>query len=178
MNCEEVESLLADALGEELSAPQRTALEAHWSECERCREEHASLRGAVEVMRRLTRPKRAQARRVGDRLILESSAGSTIPRSDLARERKWYRGVLRYAAGLGIAFLAGYVVRGSGESAESMAHRPPSVAENLERGEELSKDWEEAKQGSVLGAFLHARSQHMSRSELGQVLIALAGKRG
>ena len=67
MNCEDVEMLLADALGDELADADRAAFEAHLAECERCRREYETTRAAVQSMRALPGPQRVTVRREGDR---------------------------------------------------------------------------------------------------------------
>ena len=56
MNCERFESLLADALGDELSAANRPAFEEHLRACERCRREYESSSAALSALRSLPAP--------------------------------------------------------------------------------------------------------------------------
>ena len=103
MNCEDFQMLLADTLGDELSDAQRPGFEAHIAECSQCRREYESMSGAVRSLQSLPEPQPVRVRRVGGRLILgESSHGMMTSLS--------YR-LLRYAAGLVIAFTAGYALR-------------------------------------------------------------------
>ena len=103
MNCEDFQMLLAESLGGELSDAQRPAFEAHIAECSQCRREYESMRETVCSLLSLPDPQPVRVRRVGGRLILgESSRGAMAAFS---------YGLLRYAAGLLIAFTAGYALR-------------------------------------------------------------------
>ncbi len=103
MNCEEFQMLLADALGGELANADRPGFDAHAAQCARCRAEYESMSGAVRSLQALPQPKPISVRRVGGRLILsESSRGAMTSFS---------YGLLRYAAGLMVAFTAGYALR-------------------------------------------------------------------
>lgn len=53
MNCHELESRLADYLGDELDEASHCAVEAHLESCDACRCEVAALRQTVDAMRRL-----------------------------------------------------------------------------------------------------------------------------
>lgn len=103
MNCEDFQMLLADSLGGELPDAQRPGFEAHVAECSQCRREYESMRETVCSLLSLPEPQPVRVRRVGGRLILgESSRGAMTSFS---------YGLLRYAAGLVIAFTAGYALR-------------------------------------------------------------------
>lgn len=103
MKCEDFQMLLADALGGELSDAQRPGFEAHVAECSQCRREYESMRETVCSLLSLPEPQPVRVRRVGGRLILsESSPGAMVAFS---------HGLLRYAAGLLIAFTTGYALR-------------------------------------------------------------------
>jgi anti-sigma factor RsiW len=103
MNCEDFQRLLADTLGGELSDAQRPGFEAHIAQCSPCRREYESMRETVCSLLSLPEPQPVRVRRVGGRLILsESSRGAMAAFS---------HGLLRYAAGLVIAFTAGYALR-------------------------------------------------------------------
>ena len=102
MNCEDFQLLLADTLGGELSDAQRPGFEAHIAQCSQCRREYESMRETVCSLLSLPEPQPVRVRRVGGRLILGES-----PRGAMAA---FSHGYLRYAAGLLIAFTAGYAL--------------------------------------------------------------------
>ena len=95
--------LLADALGGELPDAQRPGFEAHIAECSPCRREYESMRETVCSLLSLPEPQPVRVRRVGGRLILSESSHRTM--------NSFSSGLLRYAAGLMIAFTAGYALR-------------------------------------------------------------------
>ncbi len=57
MKCEDVEMLMADALGDELSSDDRSVFEFHLAECDRCRQEYETALRAVDTMRLLPGPR-------------------------------------------------------------------------------------------------------------------------
>lgn len=103
MNCEDFQMLLADALGGELSNADRSGFDAHVAQCARCRAEYESMSGAVRSLQSLPEPQPVRVRRVGDRLILGEPSRDSMT--------SFSYGLLRYAAGLVIAFTAGYALR-------------------------------------------------------------------
>jgi len=103
MNCEDFQMLLADALGGELPDAQRPDFDTHIARCSKCRREYESMCGAVRSLQSLPEPQPVNVRRVGGRLILSESSRGTMTSLSF--------GLLRYAAGLMIAFTAGYALR-------------------------------------------------------------------
>lgn len=128
MNCNEIEPLMADALGDELRAADRAAFEAHLAGCESCRREYDTLQGALNTMRGLAAPARVSVRREGERLIIDQRP--TELRSRAARP-KLGAGAFRYAASVLIAFLAGYLLHAGlmMRDAGGATPAPPQVAE-------------------------------------------------
>jgi anti-sigma factor RsiW len=108
MKCEDFETLLADALGEELSLQDRGELERHLAECAACRGEYQSLRATVSAAQSLPPPMRITVERIGDRLILSES-----PIDRRAYAPSWFLTALRYAASILLAFWAGYALHGA-----------------------------------------------------------------
>lgn len=105
MNCQDFENRLPDALGGELAESDQARFDAHLSDCEKCRDEYDSLKNAVGRMQSLPEPGAVAIRRIGDGLFLTPSNG--IP----ARAPRWTqrsRTLLRYAAVILLAFIAGY----------------------------------------------------------------------
>lgn len=123
MNCKEIELLLADAVGDELRDADRAAFDTHLAECESCRREYETLRGAMHAMRGVSTPARVSVRREGDRLVISEGR----PAADT--QRMWRPAtVFRYAASVLIAFLAGYLMHaglmiGDAEKATTPADR-------------------------------------------------------
>lgn len=209
MNCEEFELLMADALGGELSAADRPALEAHLAGCERCRRDFESSRQTLNDMRALPGTRKVRARREGNRLVIEDAAterdvapieGAIAERDaagrnaaersaakpDLAggtsldwrtgslqtggaparsRFARFMASPLRYAAGLLIAFTAGYAMHAGLTLADAarlgppVAVAPPQPAPSFE--------------GSVMRAY----ARNSGRSDLAKCLIAMSPPR-
>lgn len=127
MSCADYEQLLAEALGDELSAADAVRLDEHLRECAACRQEFAQGTAAVAALRRLPRaehvPERALDRGAGFR------TGGQVGRSAGVR---WMQPALRYAAVVIMAFTAGYAWKGRtsppGQAADvsDMVVDPPS----------------------------------------------------
>lgn len=108
MNCDKVESLLADAIGGELPEADRSAFENHLAGCARCREEYNTLCAALSEARSLPSAGAIHVERLGDRLVLGPASVATF-----RPDRSWTRAALRYAASVLIAFAAGYSAHSS-----------------------------------------------------------------
>jgi len=106
MNCEQFDELLADALGDELSAANRPAFEEHVGACKRCRREYESASAALTAMRALLAPPLATVGTASDDPIRFRSVSGRGTGLAL----RWFP-VLRYAAAVLIAFTAGYFYR-------------------------------------------------------------------
>ena len=154
MKCEDFQMLLADALGGELSDADRPAFEAHTAQCPRCRAEYESMSGAVRSLRALPEPQAVSVRRVGDRLILSERS---------PRALTWFsHRLLRYAAGLLIAFSAGYGLRAGLAPHDDASGRPVALVAN-----------DGSKRGSLEGAIAGAHLRNPARSDLAKCLIAM-----
>lgn len=105
MNCKEFELLLADELGGELADTDRAAFDEHLANCPACRREHESLAGAVGRLQSLPAAPSVRVERLGERLMLTPTAAMRRSVST-----SWMSGLLRYAAVVAFAFLAGYFV--------------------------------------------------------------------
>lgn len=92
MNCADVETLWADWLGGELDADRTGQLEAHLSECRRCRQEAEGLRRTMQ--------------------LLQSLEPGPQPAMPLAFRSRRGIGVLRSAAAVLLAFAVGFAARG------------------------------------------------------------------
>lgn len=162
MSCADTELLMADAWGGELSEADRPVFEAHLATCARCRREYRSGLAAVATMRTLPGPEPVTVQREGDRLVIYGGS----PR----RSAPWGRGVLRYAAGLLIAFVAGYGFHGglpAMDAGRSVDEAQPAIRAV---GESTSG-------GSLEGALVRTHARRPSRSGLAKCLIAMSAAR-
>jgi anti-sigma factor RsiW len=103
MKCEEFETLMADALGDELSAGDAAAFEQHIAQCKKCQAEYESLSRSLQTLHSLPGPDHVRVERMGDRLVISPESG---PPS--VRLHRLALATLRYAATILIAFVAGY----------------------------------------------------------------------
>ena len=155
MNCVDCQLMLSDALGGELSDAHRPGFDAHIAECPQCRDEYESMSRALRSLQSLPGPQPVRARRVGNRLILTESSRGTMTSISY--------GLLRYAAGLLIAFTAGYALR----AALTPRDTPPSgggVAQVATAG---------SKRDTLQGAIAGAHLRNPSRSDLAKCLSAM-----
>lgn len=106
MNCDRFEFMLASALGDELTPDDRVAFDNHLATCTRCRGEYDSLRGVTASLRALSAPPSVRIARQRDGVYLEDGAPS---RAESSPGRVW-RGPLRMAASILLAFVSGYAV--------------------------------------------------------------------
>ncbi len=158
MNCEEFELLLADELGGELDAADRTALEVHAASCAACRRERESLAGAVATLRALPSAPGVRVERMGDRLVLTpTTAASARPR----RPVNWSWRLLRYAAGVAFAFLAGYLFHALNSPITTVSVPRGVASTNLLPGRDL--------QSAVAAQF----ARNPGRSDLANGLLAM-----
>lgn len=100
IDCATFETLLADAIGGELNDQDRIAFESHVNSCNSCRAEFRSMVATIETVR--------------NRLSSDNAAASTThPPAPSPRRRRRGVTLLRYAAAVAVAFLAGYGFRGT-----------------------------------------------------------------
>lgn len=175
MNCEQFESLLADALGEELSPANRPAFEEHLRACERCRGEYESSSAALSAMRSLSGPSMVSMD-VGENhgVPFARVAWTTQKRVTL----RW-PAALRYAAAIVIAFGAGYLYRAE----QPLLTATPDVGPTATVGAidvhgvlGAPSDREllaHASPRSFEAAFAGAHLQNPSRSDLAKCMIAM-----
>ncbi|MEK7731398.1 MAG: zf-HC2 domain-containing protein, partial [Planctomycetota bacterium] len=141
-------------LGGELSDAQRPAFEAHIAQCSQCRREYESMRETVCSLRSLPEPQPVRVRRVGDRLILSESSRGTMT--------SFSYGLLRYAAGLLIAFTAGYALRAT--------LTPPDAAP---RNGIVQVAAAGSKRDTLQGAIAGAHLRNPASSDLAKCLSAM-----
>ena len=177
MNCEQFEYLLADALGGELSSVQRAGFDGHVRDCARCRREFESASAAISAMRSLPGPPVATAGFAQDRF--DSMVG--IASSETRRYAALWRPVLRYAAAIAIAFVAGYVVRaGLAPSILTPGVKPETFAETSQEFREpklpgVRETLAQARPRSFEAAFAGAHLRDPSRSDLAKCMVAMFG---
>jgi hypothetical protein len=121
----------------------------------------ASFR-TLDAMRSLPGSRKVAARREGRRLVIEETADQPLP-------ARWRQGVprvvrtpMRYAAGLLIAFTAGYGLHAGLTLAK--ATRAPTVAESPSAAGETSLE----------GSLVRAHTRNPGRSGLAKCLIAMS----
>ena len=101
MKCQDFETLMADALGNELAPADQPTFEEHLAQCDTCRHEYATACETLATMRRLPGPEPVTLKHDGARLGIEDAPMGT---------RRPLRGAFRYAASVLIAFTAGYAL--------------------------------------------------------------------
>jgi anti-sigma factor RsiW len=176
MSCEDFESLLADALGDELSPEDRPRFEEHLANCPRCRREYESSREAVATLRDLPGPRRVSVRREGDRLVIEDAvdgdAGrrrSPAGRAGVWPASQWRGGIYRYAASILIAFTAGYIAHAAFGAQTAVAPSDHKTVQVLPDPIKVN-----ARQ-SLQTALASTYTRNPARSDLANALIAMAG---
>ncbi len=162
MHCDDVEMLMADALGDELAPDDRPVFEAHLAECERCRRDYETSMAALDAMRGLSGPTCVTMRREGDRLVLE--------RSSRPFSVRLFGGTVRYAAGIVLAFAAGYTMSSVRPMLEGS--RAARVETRLVVGEGANPSANDLQRALVK---THIRKP--SRSRLATALIAIGSAR-
>ncbi len=167
MNCEDSETLMADAASGELSDTDRPAFEAHLAECAKCRLELESLQRTVAQMRGLP-----GASGVGD---VPDLRAKTILAATGGLEDRWSEklvshqqpgrglrrpggGVFRFAASVLLAFAAGYGVHAGLMTGVSVPGNHHVV-----KGEPVT----------LTHALVSAHRQNPSRSDLANCLAAM-----
>lgn len=103
------DEMLAGYLGDELNEADRASFESMMAGDPELAAEVASLRRTIESMRALDAPGRGRA--LGSGRAAGSGDGSS-PALVTSPLRMWMGAVVRYAAVIGLAFAAGYFMRG------------------------------------------------------------------
>ena len=175
MNCEQFESLLADALGDELSAADRPAFDEHLRACARCRREYESSSAVLSAMRSLPGPSIVSVDvRWSDGVPFARVAWTTKKRVTL----RW-SAALRYAAAIVIAFAAGYFYRAERVSLAVKPGVGPTMLtrSSNERGVPdvpgNREQFAHASPRSFEAALAGAHLQDPSRSDLAKCMIAM-----
>jgi anti-sigma factor RsiW len=124
MNEVERDELLAGYLGGELTAEDRARFESMMADDPALAADVAGLRRTIQAMRSLDAPGSGRA---------PGSADGAAPTSVMRPLRMWWGAVVRYAAVIGLAFAAGYFMRGgAGPEAQTgiPAARPDERADS------------------------------------------------
>lgn len=158
MHCEEVRSLLADAVGRELTTLDSRRLEQHTAECVECRDSLTSLRDTAAALRALAPAGPATAAQI---------ATIPFPRPPRSGARETLV-VLRYAAVIFLAFAAGYLSRGF--SVESRYGSPTPVTD-AGASRPAAAD---ALESYIARNYPRVASEHPNVSQLGLSLLSLA----
>lgn len=130
MNEAERDELLAGYLGDELNEAERARFESMMAGDPELAAEAESLRRTIQAMRSLDAP--GSGRAPGSRRLAGGGDGSP-PASVTSPLRVWIGAVVRYAAAIGLAFAAGYFMRGGGGQEalpEASASRPAERADS------------------------------------------------
>lgn len=200
MNCNDFETLMADALGNELSPADRPIFEAHLRDCLKCRGEYESTRRAVATMRELPGPARVTVRREGDRLVIEdkppkhvSGKANTVRRGRLRTVASSLLGpalggrgmqpaargaLFRYAASVLIAFSVGYALNDGavGNQSPVGGSGQPTVPIRPSQADDPNSPLPDYNRHHTLrGALVSAYAQRPARSDLAKCLVAIAG---
>ena len=162
MNCEQYESLLADVLGGEASSADRTLLEAHCATCEPCRRDYASSVEALSAMRSLQSPT----------AILPFDSSSAAASRGIGQTRPtlpFWMGIARYAAGIVIAFSAGYLFHATRSmSPVGISKRPGVTVMHSMHETEI-----DAPARRFEAALASAHMKNPSQSDLAKCMIAV-----
>lgn len=167
MQCSEIQELLADALGGELSGERLNELNAHLASCASCRAERENLALLQVKLRALPGPAAAQLAKEGERWSL--APGPSLRPNDvavLAPSRRGAPAFMRRAAGILIAFTAGYAAHALltlSARREVSDRTPPRLVRSVE-GDDLRR------------AVALAHQARPATSDLAKVMTAL-GKR-
>jgi len=173
MNCEPVDSMMADALGDELSPDDRTVFEAHLAGCDKCRHEYETRLQTIQALRGLPGPQRVTIQRRGNRLVIEG-----LPESQPGVMRVRYRGVLRYAAGLLIAFTAGYATHlGMMMGEDGSASSSISHGADHQGSEKMIFASAQMEPDTLQSSLVNVHIRRPGRSDLAKGLIAMLAVR-
>ncbi len=178
MNCEQFENLLADALGDELSAANRPAFEEHLQACERCRREYESTSAALSAMRALTAPPVAALNERADGNLRADQAENGARRFSVP-----WPALMRYAAAILIAFAAGYLYRQEPTPSATTPSVKPTLQANA-RDEpvaisvtDLNGRIVHASPRSFEAALAGAHLRNPAQSDLAKCMIAMFATR-
>ena len=165
MKCEDFESYLADALGDELAPEDRPTFESHLAECETCRQEYEESQRAIDTMRVLSGPQRASIHREEGRLIIQMPESSDVAPDEAAAGSRTAAGMgtglLRYAATVLFAFTAGYAV-----------HAGLIMADDARTGQLVTHVGKSAPR-DLRGSLVSAHARNPSYSGLGKLLAVI-----
>jgi len=150
MNEAERDELLAGYLGGELTSQDGARFESMLADDPELAADVAGLRRTIEAMRSLDAPGSVRAAGSGR---ASGSGRGTMPAPVMRPLRMWWGAVVRYAAVIGLAFAAGYFMRGGagpeaqtgipaarpaeGADSDIALPAPPEAGEWLQRAAEV-----------------------------------------
>lgn len=156
MNCNDIDSRLADYLGAELSAADGERFEHHLQSCERCRAEVGALASVADGLRDLPSVSiEHAARRTRDLEV----------RTRRAQPGRMLLAGLRYAAILLLGAGIGWQVKPPADETTGPGTRPPAV--RTVAAEQLHPAWVETAR--------RVNRRYANRSSLVRSLAALSG---
>ena len=170
--CKQVQESMADALGGELAEDRQEPFYRHLAQCGACRRDHASCRSVLEAMASLPGSIPAELSEVGE-IILGRRKPRVAPAESVSPPRRsggrrsgglWTGGMWRYAAGLLVAFTAGYVFHAATQDSPVPGDFGNNVAQRLTDSDNAV---------TFQSALAQAHTRQPSRSSLAKVLIAM-----
>ncbi len=169
MNCQAFETLMADALGGELTPTDKPEFDKHLADCDACRALYEAHRGTLDVLRSLPEPATIRLERIGERLVLHDPRATSRGAAPFPRLRRWLpSGAARYAASLLIAFTAGYALHVGlmMKDATSPRDTAPPIFHVAARGTDVE---------TVQSALVTAHRRNPKRTDLAKCMAALTG---
>jgi|GEM_PF-3556771 len=185
MSCEQAEALLAEALGDEISASDNERLAKHLRDCAACRDEFAALRQTVGVVRRRFGDREDAGTLIPPKPRIEGAAWTTSVSASTSSESVSTAGPIwwRYAAIIVISFGLGYLVRaqtGTDVSSSPVVDHSPNVAqsESPPRNDTKSPSPRSKPRETLRDRLLAAHRADPNASNLAKSLVAILGDRG
>ncbi len=172
MNCEQFESLLADAIGDELVAAERVAFDEHRERCDRCRTEYESLMAAVSTMR----SNMPEGIPTDHGVPFASALQGAVSRRSIASRP--FPSFVRYAAAAVLAFTAGYMFRGEQViSSQALPLTGPTTIERTAIETDETTPHRFTRDRGFESALAAAHSTNPARSDLAKCMIAMFADR-
>lgn len=161
MNCQDFETRLADALGDEMGSADRVAFDNHLKQCAECRRDYESATKTIGAMRSLPDHPAIPIERIGDRLVIGAASGS-------AQSRRFrFRRAAPIAAAIALAFASGYLAR----DAQPGTARIADILANTE------KSRASARSASLESVLADALARDPERSPLAGLSAMFGGRR-
>ncbi len=161
MNCQDFETLLADALGDEMGSADRVAFDNHLKQCAECRRDYESATRTIGAMRSLPDHPAIPIERIGDRLVIGAASGSAQSR------RLRFRRAVPIAAAIALAFASGYLAR----NAQSTTNDATDIVANA------GQSMEPPRSASLESVLADALARNPQRSPLAGLSAMFGGRR-